>query len=171
MDETRLHGLLPAVLLLAGCGGGDAASEAVGNHGNEAARAAARAPAPAAPTEVAARPAAPAPFSSPCLAQDGKPLGVPPLHALGTEPFWSARIEGRCVTYSHPEDPKGTRVWTRYTPVSGGGIWSGALGGRRFELRASPRPGCSDGMSDKSYPIAVELIVAGERRSGCAEPL
>jgi uncharacterized membrane protein len=26
-------------------------------------------------------------------------------------------------------------------------------------------------MSDKRYPLAVELIVGGERRSGCAEPV
>jgi len=26
-------------------------------------------------------------------------------------------------------------------------------------------------MSDRRYPIAVDLLVAGERRQGCAEPL
>jgi uncharacterized membrane protein len=113
-------------------------------------------------------PTAPA---SPCLMQDGERLRVTPIRAVGTEPFWSARIEGRCVLYSHPEDQKGTRIWTRFEPLAGGGTWSGALGGRQFELKASPRPGCSDGMSDKKYPLAVDLIVAGERRSGCAEPM
>ena len=108
---------------------------------------------------------------SACLAQDGKRLAVSALRAVGTEPFWGARIEGRCVIYSHPEDQRGTRVWTRYTPrEGGGGIWSGALGGRSFELSMRPRPGCSDGMSDKRYPLAVELLVNGERRNGCAEP-
>ncbi|MDP8995194.1 MAG: hypothetical protein M3N07_09495, partial [Pseudomonadota bacterium] len=72
---------------------------------------------------------------------------------------------------SHPDDQDGTRVWTRYTPgPGGGGTWSGALGGRLFELRARPQPGCSDGMSDKRYPLAVDLLVGGERRTGCAEP-
>lgn len=107
----------------------------------------------------------------PCLVQDGQPLRITPLRAIGTEPFWGARIEGRCVTYSHPEDQNGTRVWTRYTPGPDGGIWSGALGGRRFELRTRAHPGCSDGMSDEVYPFAVDLLVGGERRSGCAEPL
>jgi uncharacterized membrane protein len=108
--------------------------------------------------------------ASPCRVQGSEPLRLTPLRAVGTEPFWAARIEGRCVTYSHPEDQQGTRVWTRYTPGRDGGIWSGALGGRRFELRTRAHPGCSDGMSDKHYPLAVELIVAGERRTGCAEP-
>lgn len=132
--------------------------------------------APAAGTQVAeaggksAVRAAPAASSSPCLVQDGKPVTVAAVRAFGTEPFWGARVEGRCVTYSNPEDQKGSRVWTRFTPAPGGGIWSGALDGKRFELRIRPKRGCSDGMSDKSYPLSADLVVGGERRSGCAEP-
>ncbi|HZG09442.1 MAG TPA: hypothetical protein VEZ70_10740 [Allosphingosinicella sp.] len=107
-----------------------------------------------------------------CMAQESRRLDVTPLRAVGTEPFWTARIDGRCVTYSHPEDQKGTRVWTRYTAgAGGGGTWSGMLAGQPFELVLSPRPGCSDGMSDRRYPLAASLRVAGERRSGCAAPL
>jgi uncharacterized membrane protein len=108
--------------------------------------------------------------ASPCLVQDGKPVEVAALRAVGTEPFWGARIQGRCVTYSHPDDQKGTRIWTRFAPGPGGGAWSGSLGGRRFELRIRPEAGCSDGMSDRRYPLAAELLVGGERRTGCAEP-
>ena len=103
--------------------------------------------------------------------QEGAPVAADRLKAVGTEPFWAARIEGRCVTYMTPEDQPGTRVWTRFTPDADGGTWAGALGGRRFELRTRAEPGCSDGMSDKSYPVAVELFVHGERRTGCAEPI
>ena len=114
----------------------------------------------------------PAPSGAgPCLVQDGTRLDRGPLRAIGTEPFWGARIEGRCVTYTHPDDQHGTRIWTRFTAIPNGGLWAGALGGRRFELRARAAPGCSDGMSDRSYPMAVELFVEGERRTGCAEPL
>jgi uncharacterized membrane protein len=137
-------------------------------------------PHPAPPAELARgflaacgekRAAAPAP-ASPCLTQDGKPLEAKALRALGTEPFWGARIEGRCVTYSHPDDQKGTRVWTRFTAgAGGGGTWSGALGGKAFDLRIRPQPGCSDGMSDNRYPMAADLLVGGERRRGCAKPV
>ena len=106
-----------------------------------------------------------------CLMQGGERLSVAPLRGLGTEPFWAVRIEGRCVTYSHPEDQAGTRVWTRHTPGPGGGTWSGVLGGRPFELRIRAEPGCSDGMSDNRYPLAVELTVQGELRHGCAKPM
>ena len=108
---------------------------------------------------------------SACLIQDGQRLAVKPLRAVGTEPFWGARIAGRCVTYSHPEDQQGTRVWTRYAASSSGGTWTGMLNDRRFVLTTRSQPGCSDGMSDQSYPLAVELTVGGEQRRGCAEPL
>ncbi|MBA3677533.1 MAG: hypothetical protein H0W74_09050 [Sphingosinicella sp.] len=107
---------------------------------------------------------------SACLKQDGQRLQNPALRAVGTEPFWGAQIEGRCVTYSHPEDQDGTRVWTRFTPApNGGGTWSGSLGGRHFELIVRSEPGCSDGMSDRRYPYAAEVAVNGERRRGCAQ--
>lgn len=117
----------------------------------------------------------PAPTARPtnvsaCLIQGDTRLTNPPLRAIGTEPFWGASIEGRCVTYSHPEDQQGTRVWTRFTPGSGGGgTWVGALEGKPFVLTARPEAGCSDGMSDNRYPLAVELTVGGEQRRGCAE--
>jgi uncharacterized membrane protein len=123
---------------------------------------------PAAPP---APPANAAASAGPCHVQDGKALRVASVRALGTEPFWNARVEGRCVTYSNPEDQKGSRVWARHVPAPGGGTWSGSLGGSRFELRIRPKRNCSDGMSDRTYPLEAELLVRGERRSGCAEPL
>jgi uncharacterized membrane protein len=122
---------------------------------------------PAAPGKAAA--ASPAGASGPCTMQGSVPVRVAAFRAVGTEPFWAAQVQGRCVTYSNPEDQAGTRVWTRFTAgAGGGGTWEGALGGRRFALTIRPAPGCSDGMSDRRYPFAAELVVGGERRSGCA---
>jgi uncharacterized membrane protein len=120
---------------------------------------------PKPPTQ--ATPAAP----GACLTQDGKPVPAIRLRAVGTEPFWAAQIDGRCVTYSHPEDQQGTRVWTRFSGTASNGNWTGALKDSPFVLRTRPVPGCSDGMSDNRYPIAVTLTVGGEQRSGCAHPL
>jgi len=106
-----------------------------------------------------------------CRMQDGKTIPPNLLKAVGTEPFWGARIDGRCVTYSHPEDQSGTRVWTQLTGTRDNGVWTGFYANQRFVLRTRPQPGCSDGMSDRRYPIAVSLTVAGEERSGCAELL
>ena len=110
--------------------------------------------------------------ANPCLMQGADGLQVAPIRAVGTEPFWGARVEGRCVTYSTPDDQQGVRVWARYSEAANGsGAWVGQLGGRKFEMRVRPQAGCSDGMSDKRYPMAVELAVNGEKRAGCAEPI
>ncbi len=107
----------------------------------------------------------------PCRVQGEQRVEVASIHGLGTEPFWSVDVQGRCVTYSTPEDQKGVRVWTRYSgSKDGGGEWVGHLNGKPFRMVARPQAGCSDGMSDKRYPIAVELFVGGEKRLGCAEP-
>ncbi|MBA2466703.1 MAG: hypothetical protein H0V46_03760 [Sphingomonas sp.] len=140
-------------------------------------------PHPAPPNDLAAafagacavqkgEPAPPKPTpAGACLTQDGKPVPANRLRAIGTEPFWGARIEGRCITYSHPEDQSGTRVWTRFSGTAAGGSWSGSLRGSPFLLKTRPQAGCSDGMSDNRYPIAVTLTVGGEQRTGCAQPL
>ncbi len=104
-----------------------------------------------------------------CQTQDGHAIPANPLRAFGTEPFWGARVDGRCVTYTHPENQKGTRVWTRFSGAVSDGTWSGALDGQPFLMRTRAQAGCSDGMSDNRYPIAVTLTVGGEQRSGCAE--
>ncbi|GAB6195748.1 hypothetical protein PAGU2595_010530 [Lysobacter xanthus] len=104
-----------------------------------------------------------------CRTQDGHAIAANRMRAVGTEPFWGASVEGRCVTYSHPGDATGTRVWTRFEGTVEQGAWSGALHGAPFVMRTRPAPGCSDGMSDRRYPIAVSLTVGDEERRGCAE--
>ena len=100
----------------------------------------------------------------------GEPIPANAIKAVGTEPFWAASVEGRCVTYSHPENQSGTRVWTSFSGTASSGTWTGSLNGQPFVMKTTPQPGCSDGMSDKRYPIAVSLTVGGEQRTGCAEP-
>ena len=111
----------------------------------------------------------PKPGTSACLVQDGTLLDAAPVKAVGTEPFWAARIEGRCVTYSTPDDQAGTRIWTGMKSGPMGPVWVGAYQGKPFVLRMQPAVRCSDGMSDKEYSLEVALSVSGEERRGCAE--
>jgi len=113
--------------------------------------------------------ASPAKVSA-CQLQDGEELRLTPVRAIGTEPFWSAHVEGRCVTYSTPEDQTGTRIWTHYNPGPDERVWVGSLDGKPFKLITRLRRGCSDGMSDRSYPLDAILTVRGEERRGCAAP-
>lgn len=107
---------------------------------------------------------------SACLMQDGEQLRITPVKAIGTEPFWGAKVEGRCVAYSTPEDQDGTRIWSRFNPGPDGGVWVGTFQGKPFKLITRLRPDCSDGMSDRIYPMEALLTVAGEERRGCAAP-
>jgi uncharacterized membrane protein len=113
----------------------------------------------------------PKPGTSPCLVQDGTLLRLAPMRAIGTEPFWNARTDGRCVTYSTPEDQSGTRIWTEVGTGPMGPIWAGTFQGKPFVLRVQPAVRCSDGMSDKVYDWEAVLTVGGEERKGCAERL
>ena len=170
----RILGLIIAGSVVAACGGpsADRSSKtnaeapndvAAGNKGDRA---------PQAPPTVT-REAGLAQSGHPnaCLVQGTDRLQVASIRAVGTEPFWGASVEGRCVTYSTPDDQTGVRVWTHYSKGGGeSGAWVGQLGGRKFEMHVRPKADCSDGMSDKRYPLAVELAVNGEKRTGCAEP-
>ena len=172
-------GLIIAGSLVAACGGpgADASSNTPAEFeeevaaGNEGALNEQVAPQPA-PEVTSASNDAPVEPANPCMTQGADRLEVAPIRAVGTEPFWGARVEGRCVTYSNPENQQGVRVWPRYSKGENGrSQWVGQLDGKNFEMRVRPEANCSDGMSDKRYPMAVELMVNGENRNGCAEPL
>lgn len=107
---------------------------------------------------------------SACRTQDGKDIPANRLKVVGTEPFWSATIDGRCATYSTPENQQGTRIWTTFTGSRDTGQWTGFLGRERFVLVTRPDADCSDGMSDRTYTIAVTLKVGTDERRGCATP-
>ena len=104
-----------------------------------------------------------------CRTQDGGELPRKRLRAVGTEPFWGAEVDGRCVTYSTPENQTGTRVWTHYDAASN--QWEGVLDDKSFKLTIEAHEGCSDGMSDRSFPLVAIVEVGGEERRGCAQPL
>lgn len=140
-----------------------------GGASNDAAPEAPAAPAgPAAPVAPAAPPAPAAQAAHPCSVQDGKPVAAR-LKALGTEPFWAAEVDGRCVTYKTPEDQAGTRIWAKFSGTAESGQWSGFLGGQRFLLVTRIEANCSDGMSDRRYPLAATVTIGSEERRGCAE--
>jgi len=167
---VRRTNILTIGLLLAACGQRDAA-ESNSVPANEVGQTN-RASAPIAEDNVVAEAIPPdgatRSSASPCRLQDGKEIGQNRIKAVGTEPFWSADVDGRCVTYSTPENQQGIRIWTRFSGTRETGEWSGSLGKDRFILATRPDAGCSDGMSDRTYPIAVRLKIGGDERRGCA---
>jgi len=95
--------------------------------------------------------------------------------ALGNEPFWNVRVTAREILYTDPErldgyrfppvdavEDGGTRVYRTRRNVP-----TGEAGPRTLELRIQTGT-CSDGMSDRVYPMTAALKIGDETRTGCA---
>lgn len=89
-----------------------------------------------------------------------------PVHATGTEPFWSVTVTPATLTYKTPENPQGTEVPARRNPGNNGLGVSAVLDGRQLDMAIALAP-CSDGMSDRTYPFTVTLVIGDEMRTGC----
>ena len=89
------------------------------------------------------------------------------ITVLGTEPFWSARIDGAYLTYSTPENMDGELVAIERFNGNGGLGISGELSGVPFQLAVTPGE-CNDGMSDRTYPYTATLALGSENLLGCA---
>lgn len=93
---------------------------------------------------------------------------VPPsFRALGTEPFWSARVEGATLAWSTPEQPNGQAVPIIRKDEGGKAVVSAKVGGQALVLEVSPGA-CSDGMSDTVYPLTVTRRLGEDVQHGCA---
>ena len=89
--------------------------------------------------------------------------------ALGTEPFWAAKVDGSRLTYSTPLDQKGRTMSVTRSRQAGSARIEGLLDGRVLRLVVTAGP-CSDGMSDSVYPLTVERTFGDSVHAGCARP-
>jgi uncharacterized membrane protein len=146
-----------ALLALASCRGPEASDD---RHATAAGPAQAAASAPAASPPPSTAPVAPTPAG----------LALPArFTALGTEPFWAAKVDGARLTYSTPEDQAGQAVAVARTSHGAAVEVAGTLAGKRLTLTLSAGP-CSDGMSDTVYPFAVRRRLGDDEQRGCARP-
>lgn len=89
------------------------------------------------------------------------------FRAIGTEPFWSAQVEGAMLTWSTPEQPGSLAVPVTRKERAGGAILNAMIDGQVLELEITGGP-CSDGMSDVVYPLSVTRRLDGDTQRGCA---
>ena len=91
------------------------------------------------------------------------------LRALGTEPFWALDVDTSGLRFITPDDTTGIR-FPRVAPTVSADtvLWSGQTEGSAIEVRVWPEK-CSDGMSDREYPYAARVIIAGTIYRGCAD--
>jgi uncharacterized membrane protein len=85
---------------------------------------------------------------------------------LGTEPFWSLRVEGDEGLWSTPENQPGTRFPVSRFAGNGGLGFTGTLDGQPFTATLTPGE-CSDGMSDQRFPFVATIAFGGKTFEGC----
>lgn len=96
--------------------------------------------------------------------------GIGPAETVqftGTEPFWGGEVKGGAVLYTTPEDMAGQRFTVKSFSGNNGISYSGTMQGQSFDMMVTPGE-CSDGMSDRTYPFTVTLMIGTEQRRGCA---
>lgn len=91
-----------------------------------------------------------------------------PVRALGTEPFWGLEFTGTEMVWSTPEPPEQRARQPK--PLLQGTVAifeTSTAGGVPLKATLSATE-CSDGMSDRTYPLTAIVEIGGETRTGCA---
>lgn len=91
-----------------------------------------------------------------------------PLRALGTEPFWAVEITPRTLVYSAVDHP-GLTVTNPGPTLQGTTAVYAASGSDGVMLVVTLiATECSDGMSDRVYPLTARVELGSETLNGCA---
>ncbi len=97
-----------------------------------------------------------------------------PLHCIGTEPFWSLKVDSR-VRFARMAEPYTILSGSRATPSSNHtNVWSleaRGAGSERAVLFLRRTDQCSDDMSDFRYRYEVFVRISGDVYSGCCNRL
>ena len=89
------------------------------------------------------------------------------VNFAGTEPFWDGSVVAGQLTWSTPENIDGTIVSVTRFAGRGGLSFSGTLEQRSLDLTVTPGD-CTDGMSDRIYPLVATVSLGEEILNGCA---
>ncbi|MFN4295358.1 MAG: COG3650 family protein [Brevundimonas sp.] len=91
-----------------------------------------------------------------------------PLRVIGTEPFWAVNINGDGLVYDGVDRPE-ERAPNAGPQIAGTtASWSGQTDqGRALNVTLIETP-CSDGMSDRTYPLTARVQIGEEALNGCA---
>lgn len=91
-----------------------------------------------------------------------------PVRALGNEPFWSIDLTGNEMVYTTPEPPE-RRAPQPHPVVQGTTATYETETADGTSLRvALVATECSDGMSDRTYPLTAIVRLGEQNLTGCA---
>jgi uncharacterized membrane protein len=112
-------------------------------------------------------PAAPAEPAAPPAVLSGVNLSEP-VSLLGTEPFWGIKLTGEELIYEGVDRPE-QRAPQPTIEVQGtvATFQTRSAAGTTFEVTLTATE-CSDGMSDRTFPLTALVKVGEETLMGCA---
>ena len=90
------------------------------------------------------------------------------VRALGNEPFWHVELAPAGITYSRMGEDPLTGPVTDPTVTGNMAVWQTTLPDQTALSVTLTGTDCSDGMSDRVYPLAAQVKVGDETLEGCA---
>lgn len=90
------------------------------------------------------------------------------VSVLGTEPFWGVNLAGANMTYSGVDTPE--QVAPRPTPSVSSNVasWTTTTSAGQPLVVMVVATECSDGMSDRTYPLHAYVLINDVLLVGCA---
>ena len=121
------------------------------------------------PTGAPATAPADAPAAAPATAPATSDFSQP-MTAVGTEPFWSLSVVGTEVKLTRPDEPDLVAQAPGAAIKPGQATWlASGLDQQTLTVTFVISP-CSDGMSDRAYPMTAEVTVGrSPPLRGCAD--
>lgn len=113
------------------------------------------------------QPTTPPPEPPPSVILGGVDLGQP-LRVLGNEPFWAVEIDAQSLKYSGVDRPLQTAA--NPGPVLQGttAVFTAMTDQNNALVVTLIDTDCSDGMSDRIYPLTAQVQIGTETLNGCA---
>lgn len=113
----------------------------------------------------------PAPAEAPAPAPPAVLAGVDlnqPVRAIGTEPFWGVEITPQTLAYTAVDHPGLTAANPGPTMQGTTAVYAAAGADGTTLVVTLIATECSDGMSDRVYPLTARVEMGSETLNGCA---
>ncbi len=92
-----------------------------------------------------------------------------PVRALGTEPFWGVEITTDTLTYSGLDRPEQTAPNPGPQVQGTTAVYDAETADGTTMTLTLIATECSDGMSDRVYPLTASVEIGSETLNGCAQ--
>lgn len=113
----------------------------------------------------------PAPAEAPAPAPPALLAGVDlnqPVRAIGTEPFWGVEISPETLAYTAIDHPGVTATNPGPTIQGTTAVYAAAGADGTALVVTLIATECSDGMSDRIYPLTARVELGSQTLNGCA---